>query len=246
MISYEDFFHALCGTNTGMSDHYFKDQLYPLQDAVLGWMGSVETSFYLTGGTCLSRFLLHHRYSDDLDFFTNQHPLFLKEVDRLMDSITGKNLDINLVTKQDSFVRCVVTRGDVNLKVEFINDVKYRVGNPIKDSTGINLDTWQNILSNKITALGRQAPKDFVDILFLSFKFQFNWEKMIDHAKEKDASVNEIDVSKMLSDFDLSQLSNVIFPSDLSIGLITAENFKILARESLHGFDNSLYGLFNR
>lgn len=66
---------------------------------------------------------------------------------------------------------------------------------------------------------------------------------MIDHATEKDATVNEIDVSKMLSDFDLSQLSKVIFPSDLSINLITADNFRILARESLHGFDNSLYGL---
>ena len=229
-----------------MSDHYFKDQLYPLQDAVFGWMGKVETSFYLTGGTCLSRFLLHHRYSDDLDFFTNQHPLFLKEIDKLMDSISGKNLDVNLVSKQDSFVRYAVTRGDVNLKIEFINDVKYRVGKPMKDSTGINLDTWQNILTNKITALGRQAPKDFVDILFLSFTFQFNWEEMIDHAKEKDAAVNEIDVSKMLSDFDLSQLPKVVFPSGLSMNLITAENFKILTRESLHGFNNSLYGMHGR
>ena len=226
-----------------MSDHYYRDQLYPLQDAVLGWMGKVETPFYLTGGTCLSRFLLHHRYSDDLDFFTNQHPLFLKEADRLMDSISGKDMDVNLVTKQDSFVRYVLNRGDVSLNVEFINDVKYRVGKPIRDSTGINLDTWQNILSNKITALGRQAPKDFVDILFLSFAFQFNWEEMIDHAKEKDAAVNEIDVSKMISDFDLSQLTKVLFPSELSIKIITAENFRILARESLHGFDNSLYGL---
>ena len=163
-----------------------------------------------------------------------------------MDSISGKNLDVNLVSKQDSFVRYAVTRDDVNLKIEFINDVKYRVGKPMKDSTGINLDTWQNILTNKITALGRQAPKDFVDILFLSFTFQFNWEEMIDHAKEKDATVNEIDVSKMLSDFDLSQLPKVVFPSGLSMNLITAENFKILTRESLHGFDNSLYGMHGR
>ena len=27
------------------------------------------------------------------------------------------------------------------------------------------------------------------------------------------------------------------------LNLITAENFKILTRESLHGFDNSLYGM---
>lgn len=70
--------------------------------------------------------------------------------------------------------------------------------------------------------------------------------EMIDHAKEKDAAVNEIDVSKMLSDFDLPQLPKVVFPSGLSMNLITAENFKILTRESLHGFDNSLYGMLGR
>jgi hypothetical protein len=32
-------------------------------------------SFYLTGGTALAAFYLFHRYSDDLDFFTNDQPL---------------------------------------------------------------------------------------------------------------------------------------------------------------------------
>lgn len=45
-------------------------QLYALQDKVLEVVFSVENIFYLTGGTCLSRFYKEKRYSDDLDFFS--------------------------------------------------------------------------------------------------------------------------------------------------------------------------------
>ena len=47
------------------------EKLYQLQDEVLEVVFGVENEFYLTGGTCLSRFYKEKRYSDDLDFFTN-------------------------------------------------------------------------------------------------------------------------------------------------------------------------------
>lgn len=34
-------------------------------------MKKLNTPFYLTGGTALSRCFSHHRHSDDLDFFVN-------------------------------------------------------------------------------------------------------------------------------------------------------------------------------
>jgi hypothetical protein len=98
------------------------------------------------------------------------------------------------------------------------------------------------VLSNKVTALSRNAAKDFIDILFLSFKYSFNWEVIMDEAKQKDAWINEIEVSERLIGFDLSQLKDVSFPDNFDKSKITADYFKILARESLHGFDNSLYG----
>ncbi len=48
------------------------DKLYELQDSVLRIVFATEKEFYLTGGTCLSRFYKAKRYSDDLDFFTNE------------------------------------------------------------------------------------------------------------------------------------------------------------------------------
>ena len=49
-------------------------RLYDIQDAVLKKMNAMETEFYLTGGTALSRGYLKHRYSDDLDFFVSDSP----------------------------------------------------------------------------------------------------------------------------------------------------------------------------
>ena len=49
--------------------------LTPLQRRVLTSFfqkGLGERGFYLTGGTALAEFYLHHRYSDDLDFFTRK------------------------------------------------------------------------------------------------------------------------------------------------------------------------------
>ena len=46
---------------------FYEQFLYPLHDEVLNYIDMDK--FYLTGGTCLSRYYFQHRYSDDLDFF---------------------------------------------------------------------------------------------------------------------------------------------------------------------------------
>ena len=206
-------------------------------------MGKVESPFYLTGGTLLSRYILQHRYSDDLDFFANAISDFHEQVEKIMEGVKREIPKVELSNKQDSYVRFYVYEGEVILKIEFVNDVKYTVGQKSKASSGINLDTWQNVLSNKVTALSRLAGKDFVDILFLSFHYAFNWENIIDEAKRKDASVYEIDVSQYFFNFNLARLNEVNFPDSFDPGLITSPYFQTLARESLHGFENSLVGM---
>lgn len=224
-----------------MSNHFYKDKLYPLQDKVLQTIGAFDTSFYLTGGTVLGRFLLHHRYSDDLDFFQNAAPDFLSKTTEVIDHLKKTFLDIRESNRQESYARYFVVEGDVELKIEFVNDVKYRVDSLTRDHLGIWVDSWENILTNKITALSRNAGKDFVDVLFLSLKYPFNWEAIIDHAKQKDAWINEINISQQLMNFNIEKLDEVKFPETFDTRKITKQYFEILARESLHGFDNSLF-----
>lgn len=224
-----------------MLNHFYKDKLYPLQDKVLKEIVLSNTSFYLTGGTVLGRFLLHHRYSDDLDFFLNANSNFQAVTKTVVDQLRKTFENIIDSSIQDSYARYFVLEGGVELKLEFVNDVKYRVGSPVKSANGIWLDTWDNILTNKITALSRNEGKDFADLLFLSLKYPFNWETMISHAKEKDAWINEINISQQLMNFDLRKLEKVKFSEHFDATKIRREYFEILARESLHGFDNSLY-----
>lgn len=42
---------------------YYTNELYPLQDNVLKVIDTINTPFYLTGGTALSRCYFQHRYS---------------------------------------------------------------------------------------------------------------------------------------------------------------------------------------
>lgn len=212
-----------------------------MQGKVMRLMGQVDSPFCLAGGTLLGRFILHHRYSDDLDFFTNNNNNdFLKEIDSVMKPVLTEIESVKLITRQDSFARYLVTEEYVDLKVEFINDVVYTIEEKVKAESGVKFDHWKNVLFNTVTALGQVAAKDFVDILFLSLRYSFNWEEIIDQAKMKDAGVNEIDVSQYFYNFDLIRLNEVNFPEDFKSNLITNDHFFTLAKESLHGFDNSL------
>lgn len=225
-----------------MSDLFYNTRLYPLQDKVLRLIGQTHSDLYLTGGTFLSRFLLHHRYSDDLDFFINADPDFSGKVALAIQPVIQSYAHVELSSRQDAYVRYFVVEEEIKLKIEFINDVQYRSGIPSRMENGLLLDTWENVLSNKVTALSRLAAKDFVDILFISLNYPFNWEVVIDEAKKKDAAINEIEVSERLIGFDLSSMKDVSFPGQFDASKITKDYFQILARESLHGFDNSLHG----
>jgi hypothetical protein len=51
------------------------------------------------------------------------------------------------------------------LKLDFVNDVSFRSGTPKVTKLFERTDNLNNILSNKVTALGRYSPKDVVDIV---------------------------------------------------------------------------------
>ena len=203
-----------------MQPEFYSNQLYPLQDRVLQIAEQVKTKFYLTGGTALGRAWLHHRYSDDLDFFLNNDTTFSDEVSKMFDglnSVFGNKLQCLIDT--NSFHRWLIIEGETQLKVEFINDVDFRKGNPIKTKLFFQTDTIENIASNKISALSRNEPKDIADILFIEKMSKPTWPSIIKDAKEKDLSVNEVEVALLLGNYNLQLLNRVqwITPPDLDI-----------------------------
>lgn len=220
-----------------MQKEFYEHKLYPLQDKVLDLIAKGNTPFYLTGGTALSRVYLHHRYSDDLDFFLNRDENFTRYVNEIIATFKA-HFETKISISDTDFARVFVSEGDTELKVEFINDVGFHYGDFIFHN-GHKTDNPLNILSNKVTALSRNADKDFSDILFLSLHFKFNWIDIFNAAKEKDTWVNEISAAETLNQFDVNLLNNVNWIEKFNANLYK-DAFKVISKDILMGADNSL------
>jgi predicted nucleotidyltransferase component of viral defense system len=213
---------------------YKKDynNLYQLQDRFLSFWSPLQLPFYLTGGTALCRFYLNHRYSEDLDFFVNANSSFSKHILLIKDQLQNEfNADISKAIVAEDFARFFVEDKNTLMKVEFVNDVAYRVGTPLFYNK-INIDTVANILANKLTAIiGRDEPKDVFDIVKIAENYSFNWTEMFAHAKEK-AMLNELDIEQRLFSFPVSNLTNI----DWLMKPIDVETFSNLLRKIADDF----------
>lgn len=197
---------------------YYTEILYPLQDKVLDGLNGLAWPFYLSGGTALSRGYLQHRYSDDLDFFMNRESEFLPCVDAAVDKLVSIGLAIEPVVRTDDFVKFYVKFNNATLKIEWINDVAYTYGNKGPSPVFVRTDHWQNILSNKLSALGRNESKDFADLLVISQTYSFDWFEVIEQAKQKDQWVDEIEISRLIQTLDIQRLREVNWISSPDLG----------------------------
>jgi predicted nucleotidyltransferase component of viral defense system len=99
------------------------NKLYQLQDKFLSWWLSLGLPFYLTGGTALGRFYLNHRFSDELDFFTNDNAQYAGSIAELNRKIKGQfEINIQQSLFSDDFTRFFITEDDHFLKIELVND----------------------------------------------------------------------------------------------------------------------------
>jgi predicted nucleotidyltransferase component of viral defense system len=124
-------------------------------------------SFYLSGGTALSAFHLHHRLSDDLDFFCSEAVdivavrAFMQHLSKLF---AAKELRYERL--HDRHLYFLVTEGE-ELKMEFTQYSFPRLGDH-EVINGLKIDDLRDIATNKMMALlDRFDPKDFVDLYFL-------------------------------------------------------------------------------
>ena len=76
------------------------------------------------------------------------------------------------------------------MKIEFVNDVPCRIGSPWRHPSLGMLDTRENILANKISALiDRMAPKDLADVFWLCVRDGLEIMQAIEDATGKAAGI---------------------------------------------------------
>jgi len=180
-------------------EDYFT-KLYPLQDAVLALFAAAETEFYLTGGTAASRGYLNHRLSDDLDLFVNDDSRFGLWADRLIACIADRpDWDVSVGLRDLRFVRFSVTSQELTLKIELVNDVPSRVGEISAHPVLGRLDTAENILANKLTALAdREEPKDLADVWGFCTRMDLSLSQALEGAHGKAAGLFPVDLARPL------------------------------------------------
>lgn len=223
-----------------MHEAYYRDRLYPLQDSVLSRFAAIATPFYLTGGTALSREYLGHRYSDDLDFFSNDHPEFSAAAEHCLSGIRTMFDDVDIGTITPSFVRFFIHENDLELKVDLVNDVPWHSGDILQGKLYPAIDNPLNILSNKISALPREEAKDIADIIFTARAFPFNWMEIIAEAKKKDLWVDELDVSRMIASAPLDALETLRWVA-VPDWRRMERDMHTIAKDIALGSDNSLF-----
>lgn len=157
-------------------------KLYALQDKVLKTVFDTEQLFYLTGGTCLSRFYQEKRYSDDLDFFSNASPRYSFALRNIKIALQ-KEFKLSVEVESKDFTRFKI---DSLLQLDFVNDISSRYGEIIVTQNGFLIDNIENILSNKLTAvIGRDNPKDIFDIYLITKFYKVDWADILKSAHEK-------------------------------------------------------------
>lgn len=189
-----------------MPAEYYNNILYPLQDKAIQTFK--DSPFYLTGGTTLSRGYYNHRYSDDLDYFVNYYSEFQRiaevQVKRLHKVFSNVDVDY----KGEYFYRLFV--GQERLKIEMVNDVPSHIGEKVVHPTLGLIDSKENILANKLTALiDRSLPKDIVDVYFL-MKNGLSLKQALLDAHSKAAGISPLFVAKILAEFDYSIVDSEI------------------------------------
>ncbi len=189
-----------------MPAEYYNNILYPLQDKAFPLFN--DTPFYLTGGTALSRGYFNHRYSDDLDYFVNDYPDFLRISERQIERLEAKFIEVKVALKDKNFCRVFVA--EEKLKIEMVNDVPAHVGQKVNHPLLGIIDSKENILANKLTAIvDRTLPKDMVDIYFL-LKDGLSITKALTGAESKAAGISPLLIAKIFAEFDYAIIDNEI------------------------------------
>lgn len=179
----------------------------------------IKNHFYLSGGTALSEYYLHHRLSEDLDFFSEH------EIDSMwLNVLSGKVKSAIGASKKDtqqSFNRNLVffTIGKTILKTEFTYFPFTQIEKPMTVDT-LHVDSLLDIAVNKFfTIYQKPASRHFIDLFCILQSSDISWNNLSKLARIKfDTVIDPLQLgSQLMMAKDISQLPHMIKPVKESV-----------------------------
>lgn len=164
---------------------------------------AIKKNFYLSGGTVLAEYYLHHRYSEDLDFFTEE------EIDPMSIQVFIKDMTdkagIKKVDFQQSFNRNLVFLHfeDEVIKTEFTY-YPFTQLEPPKKMDGIRIDSLIDIAVNKtFTIYQKPRSRDFIDLYLIMKKKGWSFSDLRRKARMKfDTNIDPLQMAQQLLEVD--------------------------------------------
>jgi predicted nucleotidyltransferase component of viral defense system len=211
-------------------------------------INKLNTPFFLTGGTALSRHYFNHRYSDDLDLFVADNAEYHAWVEKIFETFFNAErqgtfiLQHSTMKRLKEFAQIFIAAPEEPeniLKVDFVNDVAARYGALERNNRLGAVDSWRNILSNKISALFRFEPRDIADVWTISKHKAFNWKTILEEAKTKEAGVEPEIVYNIIRSFPVEQFEVVKWVKKPDYRLVKLE-LAAIADDLFYGRNNSL------
>jgi len=167
------------------------------RDFIHAWFAE-NSHFFLTGGSALGLFYLHHRRSYDLDFFTSEKldGLALRnQVLRIAETI-GAHCE-SVQTSPD-FHRFRLVRGNDRELLDFVADRVPQLDTEKTSFGAVRVDTIREIIANKLaTLVGRSELKDVIDLYFLE-KAGHNLLSALPDAQAKEGGLEPAVLSMIL------------------------------------------------
>lgn len=145
----------------------------------------LTSSFYFTGGTALSLYYLTHRYSEDLDFFS-QHPLDPIKLEdharRVFRAVQANNVELTTLHGQHTYD---VRIGTARIKVDFAYYPFEPMGTFLKKGN-LRVASILDIAVNKVHAITtRKRGRDFVDLYGIMRKEGFTTRELLSNYQLK-------------------------------------------------------------
>ena len=127
---------------------------------------AVSENFFITGGTALSVFYLHHRTSEDLDLFSTKFQDLARidsDFKRLFKS------DLTIIQLSSDFYSYLINGVKIDIVFDPLSVTEERPCVSLKQGGEFFIDTLDNIASNKLSAMAsRSEPKDIIDFYFIN------------------------------------------------------------------------------
>ena len=133
------------------------------------------------------------------------------EAIREIRQLPGITLIPALTTVSDSYIGFTVKdEAGTSLKIDFVNDIPYRNGEPVIHPALGRIDSIENILTNKLSALiGRSEIKDVADLWQICRKHDFSWKEKIENAMQKEACIDTLLICETLRHVSESDFNSI-------------------------------------